>query len=75
VLVFGGEGTTGWPDRGELFDPRTGQFSPTVPAGAGRYGQTATLVPNGKVLIAGGQSGANSTSGAPAANALLFELR
>ena len=75
VLVFGGEGTTGWPDRGELFDPRTAQFSPTVPAGAGRYGQTATLLPNGKVLIAGGLSGANSTSGSPAANALLFELR
>jgi large repetitive protein len=75
VLVFGGEGTTGWPDRGEFFDPRSGQFSPTVPAGAGRYGHTATLLPNGKVLIAGGQSGANSMSGSPAANALLFEVR
>ena len=75
VLVFGGEGTTGWPDRGELYDPRSGQFSPTVAAGAGRYGHTATLLPNGKVLIAGGQSGANSTSGSPAANALLFEVR
>ncbi len=75
VLVFGGEGATGWPDRGEFFDPRSGQFSPTVPADAGRYGHTATLLPNGKVLIAGGQSGANSTSGSPAANALLFEVR
>ena len=75
MLVFGGEGTAGWPDRGELYDPRTGLFSPTVPAGAGRVGHTATLLPNGRVLIAGGQSGANSTSGSPAANALLFEVR
>jgi hypothetical protein len=75
VLVFGGEGTTGWPDRGELYDLRTGQFTPTVSAGAGRYGHTATLLPNWKVLIAGGQSGTNSTSRSPAANALLFEVR
>ena len=75
VLVFGGEGATGWPDRGELYDPRTGQFAATVSAGSGRAGHTATLLPNGKVLIAGGQSGASSATGSPAANALLFELR
>ncbi|MBI5743101.1 MAG: IPT/TIG domain-containing protein, partial [Elusimicrobia bacterium] len=36
----------------------TGAFVPTGPIGLGRYGYTATMLDNGKVLIAGGQSGA-----------------
>ena len=75
VLVFGGEGSTAWPDRGELYDPSTGLFTPTVSAGAGRSSHTATLLQNGKVLIAGGLVGASRTAAAPATGSLLFELR
>jgi hypothetical protein len=44
----------------ELYNPVTGAFSTTGSLNTGRYGQTATLLNNGRVLIAGGQ---NSTSG------------
>ena len=39
----------------DIFDPATGLFSPTAaPMNAARHGATATLLGNGKVLIAGG---------------------
>ncbi|HEY1757873.1 MAG TPA: hypothetical protein VGG72_21060 [Bryobacteraceae bacterium] len=38
----------------ELFDPTSGTFSPTVGKMSCRVESTATLLPNGKVLIAGG---------------------
>jgi hypothetical protein len=39
---------------GELYDPATGAFSPTVFAAATLSNHTATLLPGGPVLIAGG---------------------
>jgi N-acetylneuraminic acid mutarotase len=41
----------------ELFDPASGTWTATGSLHNGRYGHTATLLPNGRVLVAGGYSG------------------
>lgn len=61
VLVVGGRDSTclltcspvTWRSA-ELYDPATGAFSPAGAMSQGRYGHTATLLPDGRVLIAGG---------------------
>jgi hypothetical protein len=59
VLVVGGEGfrdVCGTRLRSaELYDPRTGTWGPTSDMVQGRAGHTATLLPDGKVLVASGQ--------------------
>jgi hypothetical protein len=57
VLITGGDN----PNSGtglrtaEIYDPVTGKFSPTSPSMAHlRYGHTATLLLDGRVLVAGG---------------------
>jgi hypothetical protein len=67
VLIAGGgtAGGFGLPFFGqgiaasEVYDPATNSFSATGAMGTPRYAHTATLLPNGKVLIAGGISTAN----------------
>jgi hypothetical protein len=63
VLVVGGLTVTlrdgglfpSQPTGAEIYDPKTDRWSATAPMGSSRLGQTATLLPDGRVLIAGGQ--------------------
>jgi len=52
VLIAGGDGASA-----ELYDSATGSFSATGLMTDGREDPTATLLPNGKVLVLGGISG------------------
>ena len=57
VLVAGGEGClVNCPvlASAELYNPATGAWTPTASMTVARYGHTATLLPNGQVLVAGG---------------------
>jgi hypothetical protein len=59
VLITGGEyldGGTNWAylSSAELYDPKTGKFSPSGSMVDNRFNHTATLLSNGRVLIAGG---------------------
>ena len=60
VLVAGGfrpEGTSEVPiATAEIYDPGLGVFTPTGDMNEPRTGHTATLLPNGQVLIVGGWS-------------------
>jgi hypothetical protein len=64
VLIVGGKSwKVGHQDKpltsAEIFDPATGLFHRTVgDMSVARDRPTATLLPNGKVLVAGGQNGA-----------------
>jgi hypothetical protein len=66
VLVAGGYGYNGsystqWGDplaRAELYNPRTGAWTQTSPMNvAPRVGHAAALLPNGSVLVVGGDGG------------------
>jgi hypothetical protein len=56
VLVIGGSGNnpTGYVATAELFDPSAGTWSPASDLLRGRALHTATLLPNGKLLVAAG---------------------
>ena len=56
MLVAGGGGITDGLASAELFDPATGIWTTNGALTDGRYYHTATLLANGKVLVAGGLS-------------------
>ena len=65
VLVTGGQGIDGYTvATAELYNPDTGQFTLTGNMTMVRSGHTATLLNNGKVLIAGGAIGPNPLTSA-----------
>ncbi|MDX2152099.1 MAG: kelch repeat-containing protein, partial [Bryobacteraceae bacterium] len=58
VLIAGGRGSTSnivFPTAA-LFDPASGTWSATGSMAEPRYGHTMTLLPSGRVLVAGGSS-------------------
>ena len=76
VLVAGGYGDGNGPfpqlDTAELFDPATGSFSATGSMSVGRVLHTATLLNDGRVLIAGGTTDANG-GGKATASAEIYD--
>ena len=73
VLVIGGRGSSGEDSvaltSAELWDPVTGSFAPTGSLAEARSGHTATFLPDGRVLVAGG----TGDSGDPLASAELWD--
>jgi len=56
---FFGAGLDGSTASAELFDPKSGQFTPVGDMSTGRIYHVASLLPNGDVLLAGGTDTAN----------------
>jgi hypothetical protein len=72
VLIAGGSNGSKGLASAELYDPKTGKFSPTGSMGTAREYHTATLLVDGRVLIAGGSNG-SSIYASPFASAELYQ--
>jgi hypothetical protein len=64
VLIAGGAGATligdpAYRASAEIYDPASGRFSATGSMGIARRAQTATLLRDGRVLVAGGEAEAD----------------
>jgi Kelch motif. len=74
VLVAGGSTYVGSADpmaSAELYDPRSGTWTATGSMVTPRSGHTATLLPDGRVLVAGGST--DDGSAVPVASAELYD--
>ena len=62
--MAGGDGAAvGGLNTAEVYDPVAGVFTPVGNLATGRVGHSATLLPNGTVLIAGGEDQAHESAG------------
>jgi N-acetylneuraminic acid mutarotase len=79
VLAVGGgiEGSPGWHSTAsaEIFDPTTAAWSLVAPMSVARAFHTATLLPNGEVLVAGGATTYTGTHGTVTAVAEIYNPR
>ncbi len=57
----------------ELYDPQSGAWSATQGTVAPRESHTATLLPDGRVLVAGGEGDASTSAGFALASAELYD--
>jgi len=77
VLVAGGLGQTGnvtsTVRSAEVYDPKTGAFSGTGDMTIAREAATAALLPDGRVLVAGGSVPVDSNNGSVTASAELYD--
>jgi hypothetical protein len=71
VLVAGGsydDGTEHYLSSAELFNPATGAFTPVADMGVARVRAAAAPLPDGRVLVAGGNNGSTRLSSAEVFN-------
>jgi Bacterial Ig-like domain (group 2)/Galactose oxidase, central domain/Immunoglobulin I-set domain/Kelch motif len=76
VMVSGGytySGNSPWLSGAEIYDPVAGTWSDTGSMSISRRLHTATLLPNGTVLAAGGETGVTVGSDIPLASAELYD--
>ena len=73
--LTGGPADPGGPSEtaAEVYDPATGLFSPTGSLSVGRAGYSATLLPDGRVLVAGGGDCATATDNGTWASAEIYD--
>jgi large repetitive protein len=57
----------------EIYDPAANAWTPVTPVPGGRTGHTATLLPSGKVLVAGGATVATTSAPAGHADTALYD--
>lgn len=75
VLVAGGSPTNAFTfdtTSVEIYDPSSGIWTITNSLNTARYDHTATLLPDGRIFVAGGTGGANISNIAPLSSAELF---